>query len=531
MARFLPVLSAVFFFVSCSKSPGIAPPSGGNPLGNPSGSDTTTRTKSTRLTADSVVGYYKVTENTVANFPSFLWVPSKSFIFAAEVKKQNDSTIQLYQSMRSPLVYWTVDWGMKINYALNDSLTNEPLQAWGRITNDSTINFHYVITNCFGCSIYTVTQQWTKMRNAADTALYGFKDTVKNKVITFAGSTFKGDPFIAASYGDGGPAVAANLSGPRYVIMDAAGNIYVSEFSRNTVRKIDVNGVISLVAGTYSVWGGYSGDGGAATNAQLREPDGLAINKAGDLFISDFLNQVIRRVDHATGIITTFAGTGTAGYSGDNGLATQAQLSSPRGMVFDNNDNLYIAVYGSNVIRKITPGGIITTVAGTGVGGYTGNGGEATQAELSGPTDLRFDAQNNLYIVDGWNGSIRMVDPSGIIHLVAGGNVASASTNGDGGLATSASIAANNIAIDPNGVLYLAEGSGRVRKITKDGIINTIAGSWVTTLYEFGNYSYCGDYGPSLQAAMSPTGLCVDQQGNLLVADYYNNRVRKVLYP
>jgi sugar lactone lactonase YvrE len=201
-------------------------------------------------------------------------------------------------------------------------------------------------------------------------------------------------------------------------------------------------------------------------------------------------------------------------------------------MVFDGNDNLYIADGGNNVIRKITPAGVITTIAGTGVAGYTGNEGPATQAELSGPADVRLDAQNNLYIADGWFGSIRMVDPSGTIHLFAGGNFGAAGDpNGDGGPATSASISPNSIAIDPSGIVYLAEHGGRVRKITKDGLINTIAGSWVTTLYEFGNYSHCGDYGPALQAAMSPYGVCMDQQGNLLVADYYNNRIRKVFYP
>jgi hypothetical protein len=370
-------------------------------------------------TASRTPGYYKVTETTVAANPSFLWVPSKSYIFAAEIKKQNDSAVQLYQSMRSPPVYWTYDFGLSINYNLNDSLTNGSAPAWGRIINDSTVNFHYVISNCIGCSTYTVTQQWTKLQNAADTALYGFKDTVRNEVTTFAGSTFKGDPVVATSYGDGGPAVAANLSAPVCVIMDAAGNVYVGESGHNTVRKIDANGIISLVAGTYNWEGGYSGDGGPATSALLSYPDGLAVNKEGDLFIADYYNQVIRRVDHATGIITTFAGTGKAGYSNDNGPATLAQLSSPAGMAFDGNDNLYLADVGNNVIRKITPSGVITT----------------------------------------------------------------------------------------------------------------IAGSWVTTLYEFGNYSYCGDYGPALQAAMSPYFLCVDQQGNLLVADYYNNRIRKVFHP
>jgi len=527
MVRLIPILSAVLFFVACSKTPGVAPPPGGGSTKV----DTVTPIKSTRLTADSVTGYYKVTEITVAAYPSFLWVPSKSYIFAAEIKKQNDSAIQLYQSMRSPLVYWTYDWGLSINYNLNDSLTNGSASAWGRIINDSTVNFHYVISNCIGCSIYTVTQQWTKLQNAADTALYGFKDTVRNKVTTFAGSTFKGDPVVAASYGDGGPAVAANLSAPVCVIMDAAGNVYIGESEHNTVRKIDVNGIISVVAGTYNWEGGYSGDGGPATSALLGYPDGLAVNKEGDLFIADYYNQVIRRVDHATNIITTFTGTGKAGYSGDNGPATLAQLSSPAGMAFDGNDNLYLADEGNNVIRKITPSEVITTIAGTGVAGYTGNEGAATQAELSGPADVRFDAQNNLYIADGWYGSIRMIDQSGIIHLFAGGNYSSGDTNGDGGPATSAIISPSSIAIDPSGIVYLAQRGGTVRKITKDGLINTIAGSWVTSLYEFGNYSYCGDYGPALQAAMSPYFLCVDQQGNLLVADYYNNRIRKVFYP
>jgi hypothetical protein len=195
MIRLIPVLSAAFFFVACNKSTSVTSPPGGSR----SGADSTTPAKSTRLTADSVTGYYKVTETTVAASPSFLWVPSKSYIFAAEIKKQNDSAIQLYQSMRSPLVYWTYDWGLSINYSLNDSLTNAPAPVWGRIINDSTVNVHYVIKTCDGCSTYTVTQQWTKLQNAADTSLYGFKDTVRNKVTTFAGSTFQGDPVVAAS--------------------------------------------------------------------------------------------------------------------------------------------------------------------------------------------------------------------------------------------------------------------------------------------------------------------------------------------
>src|SRR5829696_7771056 len=221
--------------------------------------------------------------------------------------------------------------------------------------------------------------------------------------------------------GDGGPATKAGLCGPTDVALDAAGNMYISDTGNycsgpggNTIRKVDPDGTITTVAGTGEA--GFSGDGGPATKAKLNSPIAVAVDPEGNLYISDESNQRIRKVDKE-GVITTFAGTGEDRSSGDGGPATSAQLRDPGGLAFDAAGNLYVADYTS--VRKIDPSGTITTVAGSGQLGFSGDGGPATEAKLTA-YDVALDHKGNIYICDLENQRIRKVDRDGIIHTVAG---------------------------------------------------------------------------------------------------------------
>src|SRR5215213_10420599 len=239
--------------------------------------------------------------------------------------------------------------------------------------------------------------------------------------------------------GDGGPATKAGLCGPTDVALDAKGNMYISDTGDfcdgpggATVRKVDPDGIISTFAGTGEY--GFSGDGGPATKARLYSPSAVAVDREGNLYISDGGVYRIRKVDKS-GIITTFAGTGEAGYSGDGGPATSARLTGPGQITFDDRGNLYLADEFS--VRKIDPSGTIATVAGTGQLGFSGDGGPATEAKLTA-YDVALDHKGNIYICDLENQRIRKVDRDGIIHTVAGSGKKGYS--GDGGPATKAAL-------------------------------------------------------------------------------------------
>ena|GEM_PF-6706544 len=514
------IFSSVLLFLSCAKT-GSNPPGAGNP---PSSADTTI-SHPTADNAGKFAGYYKVTENASGIGDYFANV---SFIFTGQIAKVNDNTLGIVQTVnRTPVTYWTLDFYLHIHPDLKDSLDNPPLTPTGRILDDSTIRIHYLLGTPAG--LFTVDQVWQKIDNLADTSLYQFKDTVKNKIITIAGSSFRYGPLEAAPKDDG-PAIAADISGPRYIITDMDGNIYVSDIGHHTIRKISRSGTITRVAGNNTK--GYSGDGGSPFDAQLNEPAGIALDKAGNLFIADLGNHVIRMVNRTTGLISTFAGTGVKGFSGDNGPAVQAQLYSPNGLTFDGNGNLLVADQDAQVVRKISPGGIITTIAGTGEVGYSGDNGPATQAKLSIPTDVRVDAQGNIYIADSWNNLVRKVDASGIITVFAG-RYPTSGYEGNGGPAAQAQLSRpNNLAIGSDGSIFISDfGNLLIRKVTPDGIISNCAGFGVETWEGYGIYSYCGDYGPALKAYLSPLGIELDQQGNLLVADIVNQRVRKIFFP
>jgi sugar lactone lactonase YvrE len=318
--------------------------------------------------------------------------------------------------------------------------------------------------------------------------------------------------------GDNGPAINAALNEPFGAAVDASGNVYIADYGNNRIRMVSPSGIITTVAGNGT--SGYSGDSGSATNAELNEPYGVALDGFGNIYIADFGNGRIRKVN-TSGIITTVAGNGTYGYSGDNGPATNAQLQAPSGVALDASGNIYIADIGNDRIRKVNTSGVITTVAGNGTYGYSGDNGSATNAELNEPLGMAVDASGNLYIADEANNRIRKVGPSGIITTVAG--YGPTGFSGDNGPATGAELwYPSGVALDASGNLYIADqNNDRIRKVNASGIITTIAGN--------GTFGYSGNNGPATSAELDlPVGVTLDCSGNLYIADRQNEGIRKV---
>ena len=315
--------------------------------------------------------------------------------------------------------------------------------------------------------------------------------------------------------GDGGPAVAAQLRSAYEVAVDRQGNVYIADYDNYRVRRVSPGGTITTFAGTGT--GGFSGDGGAATSARLNAPIAIAVDGQGNVYIADFNNARVRKVN-PTGTITTFAGTGVPGFSGDGGPATSARLYAPHGVAVDGQGNVYIADSYNQRVRKVNPAGTITTIAGTGRPGVSGDGGPATSATMTYPRGVAADAQGNVYIFDG-STRVRKVTPGGTIRTFAGGG----SSFGDGGPATSAQLRSPyGVAADGQGNVYIADfPDHRVRKVSAGGTITTFAGT--------GAGGFSGDGGPAASARLyAPYGVAVDGQGNVYIADSRNYRVRKV---
>ncbi|MGA9334753.1 MAG: hypothetical protein WBV39_10800, partial [Rudaea sp.] len=268
--------------------------------------------------------------------------------------------------------------------------------------------------------------------------------------------------------GDGGQATAAQLFNPFAVAFDDSGNMYIADVANNDIRKVTPAGIISTVAGNQSP--GYSGDGGAATSAQLHSPIGVAIDHAGNLYIADSGNNVIRKVT-PDDTIGTVAGNGASGYSGDGGLATSARFDSPAGIAFDRAGALYVADNLNFVIRRVALNGTISTVAGTHNNGYSGDGGPAASAALSYVAAVAFDRTGNMYIVDNGNEVIRKVALDGTISTVAGNNALGSGYSGDGGPATSAQFAEPSDAVVDGSRLYIADmDNSLIRMVVLDSI-------------------------------------------------------------
>ncbi|WP_338930531.1 NHL repeat-containing protein [Streptomyces netropsis] len=330
-------------------------------------------------------------------------------------------------------------------------------------------------------------------------------------------TTVAGDGTAGFS-GDDGPATAARLRCPFGVAPAADGSLYIADYQNHRVRVVGPDGVITTVAGDGTK--AYGGDGGPARAAHLMDPAGVALDGRGNVYIADRSNQRVRRVG-PDGVITTVAGDGTPGFGGDGGPATAASLNFPHAMAVDGAGNLYIADDYNHRVRKVGPDGIITTVAGNGADGFGGDGGPATDASLHFPHAVAFDGGGNLYIADRYNYRVRKVGPDGIITTVAGNGTIGFS--GDGGPAVTAALNLPQcVVVDGIGNLYISDyGNERVRRVDTDGIITTVAGG--------GAKGYGGDGGPAPLAMLDqPLGIAVDVTGELYIADFGNHRVRKV---
>ena len=328
------------------------------------------------------------------------------------------------------------------------------------------------------------------------------------------------EPFPYKEIGDGQNALSVILTLVDGITVDPQGNIYISHRSKNRIRKIDKNGIITTVAGNGNA--GFSGDGGPAIKAALNYPAGLAFDK-GNLYIADRSNHRIRKVD-SSGIITTVAGNGIGDYSGDDEPAIQSSLNLPSDVALDPHGNLYISDRSNNRIRKVDSKGIMTTYAGLGVAWYGGDHGPAEEAFLKFPFGITFDKKGNLYIADRGNSRIRKVDNNGIITTVAGNGLFA--SRGDYGPAINAELSyPTDVAVDDFGNIYIADrNNNRIRMVNSIGVITTIMGT--------GGSHYNGDQGLALQTNLHlPFALEVEPGSkSLVVVDRSHFRIRRLTF-
>jgi sugar lactone lactonase YvrE len=305
--------------------------------------------------------------------------------------------------------------------------------------------------------------------------------------------------------GDGGPATSAELDSPYSVSTDSSNNIYICDFGNNRIRKVNaLTGVITTVAGNGTY--GYNGDGIAATTAELSNPLGVCVDKCGNIYFAEYGGNRVRRVDATTGLISTVAGTGTAGYNGDGILATTAQLNVPHDTALDSQGRLYIADRSNYRCRRVDPvTGLISTVAGSGSGVYGGDGGPATSAGMGWVEGVWVDSTGNIYLAISTDGNIRKVNgATGVISTFATGVGYPLDVSGDCG-----------------GDIFVGTGDAQVYEVNSGGVVSTVAGT--------GTGGFSGDGGPATSAELDyPCGVNVDTLGDLLIVDNVNVRVRLV---
>lgn len=348
--------------------------------------------------------------------------------------------------------------------------------------------------------------------------IFASSSTANSQTITTVAGVVGSPGYV----GDAGKATDARFNNPRAVATDNDGNLYIADMRNHVIRKVNPNGIINTVAGNGTA--GNSGAGGPATAGQLAQPTGMTIDNDGNIYIADYNSSVIKKVT-TSGIMTIFAGNGTEGFSGDGGPASQAKLYRPTAVAVDKDGSLYISDASNKVIRKVTKAGVITTIAGVpGRAGYSGDGGPATKALLTQPAGIAVDYSGNVYIADPSNSVIRKVNPSGIITTFAGTGIAGYS--GDNGPANKAQFqigSPQGLAVDPAGNVYASDYQNHaIRKISNKGIITTIAGT--------GAPDYAGDGGPAILAKIwYPIGIATDIAGNVFITDSYNNTIREIV--
>lgn len=320
--------------------------------------------------------------------------------------------------------------------------------------------------------------------------------------------------------GDGGPATSAQFEGPNGVRAAPDGSLYIADSFNDRIRRVGTDGIITTVAGNGTA--GSVGDGGLAVNAELNAPADVAVSTDGSFYISEFNGNRIRRVA-PDGTITTIAGTGAAGFSGDGGPATSAKLNNPYGLAIGPDGSLYIADNGNRRVRRVDPNGGIATVAGAGGFGFNGDSMLAVQADLNQPSGIAVSPDGRLYIADAGNNRVRLVTPDGLLRTVAGGaSLPNTSFSGDGGDAKQAILSFPiGVALDRNGRLFIADfNNSRVRMVGLDGVINTVVGD--------GDFRISGDGNAPTGAGIDPGAVSVAPDGSLYIGDIANERVRIV---
>ena len=322
--------------------------------------------------------------------------------------------------------------------------------------------------------------------------------------------------------GNNGAATSATFAAPSAVAYDSKGDLFIADTNNNVIREVSASGVVTTVAGDGVQ--GFSGDGGPATSAELNTPTGIAIGPNGGLYIADSQNNRIRKVSN--GIITTVAGNGTAGYSGDGGAATNAELDLPSAVAVGPSGNLFIADTDNQRIREVSTSGAITTVAGDGVQGFGGDGGPAISAELDTPTGVAVNSTGDIFIADTNNNRIREVSNGTITTVAGSGPVTfSGGYSGNGGSATAAQLAKpTGVAIGPNGNIYIADTNNNRLREVGNGTISTVAGN--------GEQGFGGNGGAATSALLNnPSDVALNAAGDAVVADPLSERVRSVNLP
>jgi len=386
-------------------------------------------------------------------------------------------------------------------YGICYSSTNQTPTTADKKTTDTVIQFAYR-TKITGLSPKTTYYARAYAINSAGTG-YG-------KVIQFTtgdGSTYGGGTVSTLAGNAGadfidGLGSAASFDSPQGITVGAAdGNIYVADSFNSAIRKVTTAGDVTTLSGNGAI--GYV-DGPIAT-AQFYAPQSLVTDATGNIYVADYGNNNIRKIS-PDGTVSTFAGSGDAGYA--DGTGTKATFNSPRGLAIDGSGNIFVADMGNNLIRKITPAGVVTTFAGSRGASYLDNA-TATSATFNRPNGIAIDANNNVYVAEALNHTIRKITPAGVVTTFIGGNKQTTLVGGP-----------SAIAFDKSGNLFITDQNGRILEITKDRILRTIAGNGTTGFAE--GVGTAGIFN-------SPQGIAVDAGNNLYVADYYNNRIRKIV--